>query len=189
MERKTKIIIGVVAAILVVLIAGFLLLGNADVTLLGDGSQVTLPSNYTVDELAVATAGDTSVMFTPVSGATKDSEAEFYSATKTNGKDAGYQNVTSSKINGYKVYEFAANPNKLKNVSTDEVTSGDTTTWKTFEPYLPFGSDAGVDHYRMITFVKDGKVNYLTFYTDNPDTSLYTPEIDAIIHSIGPIQE
>ena len=189
MEKKTKIIIGVVVAILVILIAGFLLLSNAEVTLIGDGSQVTLPSNYTLDEMGVATAGNTSVMFSPVIDADKDSEAEWFSAIKSNGADAGYKNITSSKVNGYKTYEFAGNPDKLKNVSTDQVTSGSTTTWKTFEPYLPFGSDVDVDHYRMVSFTKDGKVHYLTFFTNDPDTSLYTPEIDTIINSIAPVEQ
>lgn len=189
MEKKVKIIIGVVVVILALLIAGFLFLSNVEPTMLGDDSQITLPSNYTIDEKGVATAGNTSVMFTPVIDGSKDSEVEWYNAVKSNGKEAGYENITSSKVNGYKLYEFAGNPDKLKNVSTDKVTTGSTTTWKTFEPYLPFGSDADVDHYRMISMVKGDKVHYLTFFTNDPDTSLYTPEIDGIINSIGPIQE
>ena len=189
MEKKMKIIIGVVVVILAILIAGFLLLSNADTTIIGNDAQITMPSNYTLDEMGVATAGNTSVMFTPVIDGDKSSESEWYNALKSNGKDAGYENVTSSKVNGYTVYEYAGHPDKLKNVSTDHVTTGSTTTWKTFEPYFPFGSTADVDHYRMLSFTKGDKVNYLTFFTADPDTSLYTSEIDEIINSVGPVEQ
>ena len=189
MEKRTKIIIGVVVAILAILIAGILILANTDITMVGNDAQITVPSNYLLDDNGVATDGNTSIMFTGIMDGNKDNEAEWYAALKSNGKDSGYKNITSSKVNGYKTYEFAGNPDKLKNFSSDKVTSGNLVTWKTFEPYLPFGSSADVDHYRMISFVKGDTVNYLTFYTNDPDTSLYTPEIESIINSIGPVEE
>lgn len=188
MEKKGKIIIGVVVAILVILVAGFLILSNFDVTLMGDGAQVTLPNNYTVDDTAVASAGNVSVVFTPVVGSSDDNEAGFQKAIKANGKSSGYENITNDTINGFKVFEYAAKVDKLQNVSTDKVTSGDTTTWMTYEPYLPFDSQ-GTDHFRSVSYIKGDKVNYLIIYTDNPDTSLYTPEIDNIINSIAVMEQ
>ena len=128
-------------------------------------------------------------MFTGVMSGSGGVESDFYKAVTQNGKEAGYKNISKSDINGYKAYEFAAFPDKLKNVSTNEEATDEGTSWMTFEPYLPFGADAGVHHYRMVTYVKDGNVNYLSIFTKDPNTSLYTSEIDNIINSIGPIEK
>lgn len=91
MEKRTKIIIGVVVAILVILVAGFLFLSNANVTLQGNEAAVTLPGNYTLDDKGIATAGNTSVMFTGIMSGSGGSEANFYKAVSQNGKEAGYK--------------------------------------------------------------------------------------------------
>lgn len=192
MEKKGKIIIGVVVAILVIVIAGVLFLANMDVTLMSDNAQVTLPNNYSVDEKGVANCEDTNIIFTPVLGVSGDSEKNIYKAIKANGKEAGYKNITNKTINGFEVFDFAAFPDKLKNVSSDrEYSSDGSYSWETYVPNYPYegSTSLNVDHYRLVSFIKDDKVNYLTIFTDNPNTSLYTPEIENIINSIADVEQ
>lgn len=189
MEKKGKIIIAVVAVILVILVGGYLYLTSMPITLQGFEAEVKVPSNYSLDDKGVATAGNTSVIFTGVTSSDKSLEDNIFKAIQQNGKEAGYKNVSKSNVNGFKVYEYAAFPDKLKNVSTNEVETSEGTSWMTFEPYKPFGNTTAIHHYRMLTYQKDGNINYLTFYTNDPNTSLYTSEIDTIINSIAPIQK
>lgn len=192
MEKKGKIIIGVVIVIIVIIIAGVLFLANSDVILRSDSVQVTLPSNYTIDDKGVAVCEDTNILLTPVFGVTGDSEKDIYKTIKANGKEAGYKNITNKTINGFDVFEFAANPDKLKNVSSDrEYSSDGSYSWETYAPNYPYEgtTSLNVDHYRLVSFIKGDKVNYLTIFTDNPNTSLYTPEIENIINSISDIEQ
>ena len=185
MERKGKIIIGVIVVIIAIIAAGALILSNSDVTLMANDATITLPSKYTIDDKGVASSDNVSVLFTPVSGGSAAQEKAFFQAIKDNGKDAGYKNISKTKINGYTVYDYSANPDKLKNVSSNKEYSGDTTSWMTYTPYLAYDgvTTMDVDHFRMVSYMKDDNVYYLTFFTDNPDTSLYSSEIDQIINS------
>ncbi len=191
MEKKGKILIGVVLAIIVLIIAGLFIVGNMDVTLGTDSAQVTLPSDYTIDDKGVAVFEDINVMMSPVVGVSADNEKNVYKTIKANGKDAGYENITNKTINGFEVFEFAAHPDKLKNVSSDRDYSSDGSyTWTTYSPNFPYegATSLNVDHYRVVSFIKGDKVNYLTIFTDNPNASLYTPEIENIINSVTEIQ-
>lgn len=185
MERKGKIIIGVIVVIVAIIAAGFFILSNADTTLVANDATITLPSKYVPDDKGVASADNVSVLFTPVSGGSAAQEKAFFQAIKDNGKEAGYKNISKTKVNGYTVYDYSANPDKLKNVSSNKEYSGDTTSWMTYTPYLAYDgvTTMDVDHFRMVSYMKDDNIYYLTFFTDNPDTDLYSSEIDQIINS------
>lgn len=185
-----KIIIGVVIVIIAVAIIGFYL-STAEVTLAADDAQITLPSNYTVKDKIIASSGDTNISFVPQKGTSsdKDFENKFFGAIKSNGKAAGYKNVTNKTINGYTVHEFAANPNKLKNVSTDHKDTSEGVAWTTYPPETVAYFDDPVDHFRNVNYIKGDNVYTLKIYTSNPDTNLYTPEIEKIINSIAPVEK
>lgn len=190
MEKKGKTIIGVVLVIITLIFIGLLILGSADLTLQTSNAQVTVPNNYTLDNDGVASCGDINILFTPIMGVTKDSEMKVYNALKSNGKDAGYENITNRTINGFDVFEFAAHPDDLKNFSSDEVYNADGSySWNTYSPNLPYQgiTSLKVDHFRLVSFMKGDKVNYLTIFTDNPKASLYTPEIENVINSIADV--
>lgn len=192
MEKKGKIIIGIAVVILALIIAGVLFLNSMDVTLLAGDSQITLPNNYSIDDKGVASCGDINVLYTAVSGGSPENELQFQKAIVSNGKEAGYENITNKTINGYTVYDYAGHPDKLKNVSTDKEYSSDgSSSWSTFSPYFAYDgvTSLDVDHYRMLSFVKGDKISYLTFFTDNPDASLYTPEIENAINSIADVEK
>ena len=185
MERKGKIIIGVIVVIVAIIAAGMMILSNSDVTLVANDATVTLPSKYVIDDKGVASGDNVSVLFTPVRGGSAAQEKAFFQAIKDNGKEAGYKKIKDTTINGYTVYDYSANPDKLKNVSSNKEYSGDTTTWMTYTPYLAYDgvTTMDVDHFRMVSYMKGDDVYYLTFFTDNPDTDLYSSEIDQIINS------
>ncbi|WP_405267527.1 hypothetical protein [Methanobrevibacter sp.] len=193
MDKKMKIILAVVAVIIIAILGVFLFLSNSDVTLSGLDSQVTLPNNYTLDDKGVATLGDVGIYYTGIQGGDTNSVDDFYKALKSNGKDSGYQNITTDKINGFKVYEFAANPKELKNVSSDREYSGNQYSWTEYPPYIPYKgmTDMDVDHFRYIGFINPNTktLSELTIFTNNSDVNLYSKDIDAIINSIAPIAE
>ena len=191
MEKKSKIIIAVVALIIVIIVAAAIFFAfTMETVLYGEEAKVTLPGEFTIDENnpQLATAGDVSILFMP-KPTSSSSEMKYLGAVKSSGKEAGYKNITNTTINGYKAYEFAGDPDKLENVSTDKVVSGNYLTWTTFAPYLPTYDLEYCDHFRCVDYVKGSHVNSLYIYTDSPSVSLYTPEIDEIIHSIADAEE
>lgn len=162
---------------------------SGDQYLEGDGSQVKIPGTYSLDDKKiVATGKDINISFTAQRHSDDKFEKEFFGAVKEFGKDAGYENMTNKTINGYTVYDFAAHPDKLKNLTAPTVVEGSDSATVTFPPEIAAVFDDPVDHFRAVTFIKDGKENKLLFFTNNKTASLYTPEIDEIINSIGPIE-
>ena len=160
-----------------------------DQYLQGDDCQIKIPSNFTIDDKNfVAVRDDMNITFTPIIGADDASENQFFSAIKVNGKEAGYENVSNKTVNGYTVHEFAAHPDKLKNVSTPKEYSGNEERWTEYSPVAVSLFDDSVDHFRSITFMKDGKQHILYIFTNSSDVNLYTPEVEGIIDSIGPIE-
>lgn len=155
----------------------------------GDGSQITLPGNYTLDDKKiVASCGDINITFTPQRSSDDKFEEEFFAAIEDNGKDAGYENVTKNTTNGYTVHEFAAHPDKLKNMTVPTVVEGSDEAWIEYPPELSAPFDDPVDHFRSVTYIKDGKEHKLLIFTNNATTNLYTSEIDGIINSIAPME-
>jgi hypothetical protein len=184
------IIVLAVFSCLSVVSAGFLDFLGGEKVLEGEGSQVKLPSNYTLDDKKiVATCGDINVTFTPQLSSDIKFENEFFSAISSDGKDAGYENITNKTVNGYTVHEFAAHHDKLKNLTAPTVVEGSDEAWITFTPDAAAPFQNPVDHFRSVTFIKDGKEHKLMISTNNPSVDLYTSEIEGIINSIGPMQK
>ena len=154
--------------------------------LVGEGSQVTVPSNYTVDDKKIAAScNDINITLTPQKSSDDKFEKKFFSAVKSNGKSAGYENVTNETVNGYTLHEFAAKTAKLKNLTASTEVAGSDEAWITFPPEIAAPFDDPVDHFRAVTYIKDGKEHKLVIFTNNSATNLYTPEIDGIINSIN----
>ena len=159
---------------------------GGDKYLVGDGAQVKVPSNYTVDDKKIAAScKDINITLTPQKSSDDKLEKEFFGAVKSNGKSAGYENVTNKTVNGYTLHEFAAKTAKLKKLTASTEVPGSDAAWITFPPEIAAPFDDHVDHFRSVTFLKDGKEHKLIILTTNPDTNLYTPEIDGIIDSIN----
>jgi hypothetical protein len=189
MEKKTKIIIGVVIAIIAIVLVGLFIIGSGEVTLQAEDLAIKLPNNYTVDNNAVASAGDVNISFAPQLGVDKKFEEKFFGAIKDNGKAAGYENITNKTINGIPSFEFAAHPDKLQNVSSNREYTSEGETWTTYPPEAVSYFQNPVDHFRTVDFLKDDKVYTLQIFTNNPNTNLYTPEIEAIINSVAPVSK
>lgn len=155
----------------------------------GEGSQITVPGNYTLDDKKlVASCGDINITFTPQRSSDDKFEEEFFEAIKTNGNESGYENVTNKTVNGYTVHEFAAHPDKLKNMTVSTVVEGSDEAWIEYPPDIAAPFDDPVDHFRSVTYVKDGKEHKLIILTNNATTNLYTSEIEGIINSIAPME-
>jgi hypothetical protein len=183
------VVLAVFSCLSVVSAGWFDFLGGEKV-LEGDGSQVKLPSNYTLDEKKiVGTCGDINITFTPQSSSDGKFEDEFFSAIKSNGKSAGYENVENKTVNGYTVHEFSAHPDKLKNLTASTTVEGSDEAWITYPTDIAAPFQGGVDHFRSVTFIKDGKEHKLLIYTNNSSVDLYTSDIEGIINSIGPIEK
>lgn len=174
MKTNGKIVVAVISICLVIIVAGLLIYDSFGITVEGEGAAVKVPNSFGFDEEGFLTNDEYTVFLCPVIDAAPKDEAKFFKVIKSNGKSSGYENVTSKTINGYKVYDYAASPHKLKNVTSGGVT---------YEPYLPFGID-DCDHFRIVTYVKGETVNYLIIFTDYPDVDLYTPEVEKIIDSV-----
>ena len=159
-----------------------------DQYLQGDDCQIKIPSNFTIDDKLVAVRDDMNITLTPIIGADDAAQNQFFNAIKVNGKDAGYENVTNKTVNGYTVQEFAAHPDKLKNVSTPKEYTGNEERWTEYSPVSVLPNSDNVDHFRAITYMKDGKQHILYIFTNSSDVNLYTPEVEGIIDSIGPIE-
>ena len=186
-----KVIIGIIVAIVAIALVGFYIISTAEVTLIAEDAQITLPGNYTANGDFAASAGDVNISIVEQKGSTdKDFVAQFFKAISANGKDAGYENVTNKTINEYTVYEFAAHPDKLQNVSSDkEATADGGEMWTTYPPEFAAPFDGGVDHFRTVYYVNGDKTYTLQITAANATTNLYTPEIDAIINSIAPVKK
>jgi hypothetical protein len=185
-----KVIIGIIAAIAVVAIAGYFLLSSGNVTLVAEDLQVTVPGNYTAVGEVSASAGDVNISFVPQKGSSnKEFVEKFFKAVMANGKEAGYENITNKSINGTDAYEFAAHPDKLKNVSSEREATAEGEAWTTYPPEFAAPFEGNVDHFRTVYFVKDDKVYVLSITAGNASTNLYTPEIEGIINSLAPVQK
>lgn len=184
MEKNTKIILGVVAIVLIIVVAAFFVLFTMDKTLEGDGAAVTIPGSFSVDaDSGIATNGTISIVMVPQQTSSAK-ELKYIGAIKSNGKSAGYENITNTTtINGYDVFEYAGHPLKLKNVSTDRVRSGGYERWTTYEPYLPYDLVFS-DHFRFVDYIKGEHVSNLFIYTSDPSVDLYSADIDKIINSV-----
>ena len=153
-----------------------------------DDSQVKIPSNYTVDDKKiVASCKGINISLVAQKGSDGNFETEFFNAINEGGKDAGYENVSNKTINGYTVHEFAASPSKLKNLTG--TSSKADVAWVEYPPQIAAPFDNPVDHFRSVTFIKDGKEHRLLISTNNTADNLYTPEIEGIINSIGPLKK
>lgn len=184
----TIVVLAVFSCLSVVSAGWFDFLGGES-HLEGDGSQITVPSNYTLDDKKlVASCGDINITFTPQLSTDDKFEDEFFGAIKTNGNESGYENVTNKTVNGYTVHEFAAHPDKLKNVTVSTEVEGSDEAWIEFPPEIAAPFNDPVDHFRSVTFIKDGKEHKLIILTNNATTSLYNSEIDGIINSIAPME-
>ncbi|WP_405274084.1 hypothetical protein [Methanobrevibacter sp.] len=162
---------------------------GGDKYLEGDGAQVKIPSTFSIDDKKiVATGKDINITFTAQKHSDEKFEDEFFAAIKKYGKDVGYENVTNKTINGYTVHDFAAHSDKLKNLTAPTVVEGSDSATITYPPEIAAPFDDPVDHFRAVTFIKDGKENKLVIFTNNATASLYTPEIEGIIDSVGPME-
>ena len=149
MENKTVLIIlGIIVALAVIVGIVLASMGNADYTMQGDAAQITVPGNYSFDDANFIAYNDDGVNVTIMEQRSPDYFKKFYGAIRDNGKDSGYQNVTNTTINGYEVYDFAANPSELKNVSTTKEVSGGYETWTEYTPETAASFKTPVDHYR-----------------------------------------
>lgn len=183
-----KVIIGVVIAIVaILLVVGFFVLGNSPVTLVADDMQVTLPGNYSASSDFAASAGDINISFMERKGsADKDFHEKFFKSIVANGKGSGYENITNKTLNDTKIYEFAAHPKNLKNVSSEREATSEGEAWTVYSPDFAAPEPNGVDHFRSVFYIKGDKVYCLYITAGNSSTNLYTPEIDGIINSIAP---
>jgi hypothetical protein len=182
-----KILIGIIAVVVVAILGGLFLIGSSDVTLFAGDNTITLPSDYIIDDKGVAYNGDVGVMFLPVMGGNASAQKELFDTLKSKGSDAGYKNVTTDKVNGFKLYQFVANPDKLQKVSSDRVSSGNYETWKEYEPYIPYKdfTDMKVVKYRYVGYVKGDSIDELYIFTNNTDVDLYSSDINNIVNSIA----
>ena len=190
MDIKKILVIAIIAlavfSCLSAVSAGWFDFLGGDKYLVGDGAQVKVPSNYTVDDKKIAAScKDINITLTPQKSSDDKLEKEFFGAVKSNGKKAGYENITNKTVNGYTLHEFAAKTAKLKNLTASTEVPGSDEAWITFPPEIAAPFEDNVDHFRSVTFLKDGKEHKLIIFTTNPDTNLYTPEIDGIINSIN----
>ena len=184
------IIVLTVFSCLSVVSAGLFDFLSGEQFLQGDDSQVKIPSNFTIDDKkVVAIRDDMNISFIAQRHSDEKFEDQYFNAIKEYGKDAGYENVTNKTVNGYTVHDFAAHSDNLKNLTAPTVVEGSDEASITFPPNIALPSDDPIDHFRSVTFIKDGKEHKLVFFTNNATVNLYTPEIEGIIDSIGPIDE
>lgn len=182
-----KILIGVIVVVIVAILGVLYMVGSSDLTLVAGDDVVTLPSEYMLDDKGIAYKDDVGVLFAPVMSGNASAEKELFDALKSNGKDAGYKKIKTDEINGFKVYEFSAAPDKLKTVSSDRVSSGDYEYWHDYAPYKPYEGMTNMDvaKYRYVGYVKDNKISELIIFTNNTNVDLYSDEINGIVNSIS----
>lgn len=183
-----KIIIGVVIVIVVAILGAYFWFSTPDHGLVGGDCSVILPSDYTVEDNGFSHKGDIGIYFVPINGTDGKKQKEYFDAYKTYGKDCGYQNVSSSKINGFKVYEYSANPDELKNITTDTEIEGNYEVSHVISTYTPYKdvTDMDVVKFRYVSYVdKNDKLYELYILTNNTDADLHSGEISKIINSIS----
>ena len=186
MDKAKKIILAVVVIVILAILAGLFLIGSSDLELQsGAGSSITLPNNFTMDDAStqVASNGSVEVMTYGLMD-NPESANEMFKAIKANGNASGYQNYSEDTINGFKVYEYAANPKDLKILKY-----GSSTEWTEYPPTnltYPTGSKVDCDHYRIVTFVSpnNATMNQVVLIAKDANTDLYTPEINEILRTI-----
>ena len=108
MDIKKILVIAIIAlavfSCLSAVSAGWFDFLGGDKYLVGDGAQVKVPSNYTVDDKKIAAScKDINITLTPQKSSDDKLEKEFFGAVKSNGKSAGYENVTN-KIKALNAY-------------------------------------------------------------------------------------
>lgn len=162
---------------------------SGDQYLQGDGAQVKIPGTFKVDDKKIAATGeDINITITPQRSSDDKFEEEFFAALKEYGNESGYENITNKTINGFTVHEFAANCADVKNLTAPTEVEGSDEAWITYPPEMGAIFDDPADHYRAVTFIKDGKENKLLIFTNNKTADLYSDEINSIIDSIEPVQ-
>lgn len=184
MEKNMKIIIAVVVVILLALVAAFAMFSNSDQYLLGTGADLTVPSTFELDQDKLTASNDDVILiFNGILGNTNE-VSDFYKAISENGKSAGYQNISEDTINGFKVYEYEADPHNLTTLKY-----GSSTKWIEYEPTnLTDGTGSKIDttHFRKVYYISPNNsvANELTIIAKNPGADLHSKEIEDIIHSI-----
>ena len=87
-------------------------------------------------------------------------------AVAKSGNESGYKNYKNGTIGDFKFQEFSANPKELKNITTEKVTSGDTTSWTEYPPEMAtvgMVNDDSVVNMRRVTFVIVYYLMFLSF--------------------------
>lgn len=185
MDRNKKILLAIVAFIILALIGILLCILSTDITMEGTGAYVTVPNDYELNtDSGVASKGDVNIFFTGLLDGTQ-STTDFYKAISANGKASGYENITEDTINGFKVYEYAAKADNLTVLKY-----GSSTKWVEYTPVNltdMTGSKIQADHFRKVYYISPNNsfANELTIYAKNPETDLYTQEVNDIIHKIA----
>lgn len=188
-----KILVGIIVVIIAI-VGVFIYLGSSDVILESTNAQVTLPSDYTInsDSNDIAVRDNVGVGFTAGSIDKSDLD-KLWKTLKSNGKSAGYEHVQISEINGFKVYEFGANPDKLKKVSSDKEYGSTTYTWTEYKPLIPAFEEMttmDVVYFRDVLFFNKltGRVSELVIFTDDSNIDLYSAEFQNIVESISVLE-
>ena len=188
-----KILVGIIVVIIAI-VGVFIYLGSSDVILESTNAQVTLPSDYTInsDSNDIAVRDNVGVGFTAGSIDKSDLD-KLWKTLKSNGKSAGYEHVQISEINGFKVYEFGANPDKLKKVSSDKEYGSTTYTWMEYKPLIPAFEEMttmDVVYFRDVLFFNKltGRVSELVIFTDDSNIDLYSAEFQNIVESISVLE-
>lgn len=188
-----KILVGIIVVIIAI-VGVFIYLGSSDVILESTNAQVTLPSDYTInsDSNDIAVRDNVGVGFTAGSIDKSDLD-KLWKTLKSNGKSAGYEHVQISEINGFKVYEFGANPDKLKKVSSDKEYGSTTYTWMEYKPLTPAFEEMttmDVVYFRDVLFFNKltGRVSELVIFTDDSNIDLYSAEFQNIVESISVLE-
>ena len=186
MDKKIAISIAVVVVVILAILGGLFVLGNADVTLESTDSIVTLPNTYVIDETGSATNHEegTTIMFIGMIGSPNNA-IDLGKALLANGNSSGYENISEDTVNGFKVYEYAAKPDNLKTLKY-----GSSTEWTEYSPENltdTHGSKINADHYRRVYYISpnNSTCTELTIIATKADTNLYSSEINEMIHSIA----
>lgn len=186
MDKAKKIILAVVVIVILAILGGLYYISTSDVELQsGAGASITLTKNFTLDEKSpqLASDGKVEIMSYGLMDNTQ-TVMDTFKAIKENGNASGYKNYSEDTINGFKVYEYAANPKDLKVLKY-----GSSTEWTEYPPInltYPAGSKVDCDHYRVVTFVSpnNATMNQIVLIAKDANTDLYTPEINEMLRTI-----
>ena len=166
---------------------------KGEVTLEAVDASVTLPSNFTVGDKGIATAGDVKIQIIS-SKDTSDAVKQFKKAVATKGNEAGYNDYKNGTIGNFSYFEFCANPKELKNISTDQLVIGDTVGWMEFPPDMVtvlLDDVNSVQKFRYVEYTNnnDNKTTTLLISTNNTNTDLHSAYIDNIVNSIAELKK